>query len=583
MQACQTIEMEIARPVQKVRYDETASPTSPGHSTRPLIALAICLSLANLQFVAGWHAIQDSYSTEAQYFTLDERVHTFELTLIAAVFALTALLFAADRYFRIPRSALLTWAYRSSFLALFSLAVIRIVKAPDASRLIFQFFGPGGLWVVPRIVALILAVIALTARPAIFTRVRSLLLLLSPLLLVQIATIAWMHFTQPAPNLSARKMMAPKLHENTRGRRLVWIVFDEMDQHIAFDKRPAGLVLPELDRLRQQSFYATSALPPSQFTRDSIPSLLTGRIVQRTVPVAANDVNLVWKDDSASMRLSQQATILSAARSLGMNAAAVGHYLPYCRIFPDYLTTCESFAAPLYNQPSLWRNYVNHMPLQAAFAEHLLKTIRVSASPANFAGERAFVANQLARIVQGQLLEAKSILADPSLDFVFLHLYTPHPPGIYDVSAGSVAPDTAGGYIDNFVLVDRILGEVRRQLEAAGSWDESTILISSDHSLRHSIWLIDESPELSPDEKKLLKGQTGKAVPFVLKLPFQNRSVEYRQTFNTVVSPYLLIAVMKGEVTSAEQAARFLDGKARELGQSSLHSFAAASHANRIP
>jgi hypothetical protein len=82
---------------------------------------------------------------------------------------------------------------------------------------------------------------------------------------------------------------------------------------------------------------------------------------------------------------------------------------------------------------------------------------------------------------------------------------------------------------------------------------------------------------LSSAEKKLLKGHTGKEVPFLLKLPFQDRGVEYRQTFNTVLSPYILIAIMRGDITSAEQAARFLDANANKgRGPSSLQSVAAA-------
>ena len=59
-------------------------------------------------------------------------------------------------------------------------------------------------------------------------------------------------------------------------RRVVLLIFDELDQRIAFDQREAGFGLPQIDALRSQSIEAARAYPPSNGTRTSIPALLTG-------------------------------------------------------------------------------------------------------------------------------------------------------------------------------------------------------------------------------------------------------------------------------------------------------------------
>ena len=67
---------------------------------RPLVTLAICMSLACLQYLNMFHAVQDSYSNEARYFTFEGRGYSFELSLILNVLFVGSVLFFVDRFFR---------------------------------------------------------------------------------------------------------------------------------------------------------------------------------------------------------------------------------------------------------------------------------------------------------------------------------------------------------------------------------------------------------------------------------------------------------------------------------------------------
>jgi arylsulfatase A-like enzyme len=110
--------------------------------------------------------------------------------------------------------------------------------------------------------------------------------------------------------------------------------------------------------------------------------------------------------------------------------------------------------------------------------------------------------------------------------------------------------------MDNVVLLDRTLGEIRLTLEKAGMWDDSTILLTSDHSLR--IGLARDRPR--PTWERALQGvKQSREVPFLLKMAGQQEGFAYDAAMQTVVTKDLLLAIMKGEVRQPEQVALWLD------------------------
>src|SRR5262249_20087702 len=114
-------------------------------------------------------------------------------------------------------------------------------------------------------------------------------------------------------------------------RRVVWIVFEELDQRIAFEARPTGLELPELDRLRRESLYAHAARPPGGTTDVTISALITGRPVVAAAPLGPSDLQLTFADGKTAP-WSAEPNVFSRARVLGYDTALVGWSLPYSRI-----------------------------------------------------------------------------------------------------------------------------------------------------------------------------------------------------------------------------------------------------------
>ena len=76
---------------------------------------------------------------------------------------------------------------------------------------------------------------------------------------------------KPAPMLPAKSNLQP---------RVLWLIFDELSEEVAFASRPKNFSLPNFDRLRAESLLATNAFPPAAHTTQSIPALLTGRLIE---------------------------------------------------------------------------------------------------------------------------------------------------------------------------------------------------------------------------------------------------------------------------------------------------------------
>jgi hypothetical protein len=138
-----------------------------------------------------------------------------------------------------------------------------------------DFIGWRGLLA---LVALALAAALIWPHPALRV-VRGLAVAVSPLAVVTMVLALSMLFEVAVR--PASRWVAPVPLDRTPPslRRVVWIVLEELDQRIVFEARPAGLELPELDRLRRESLYAHAARPPAGTTDVTTPALITGRPV----------------------------------------------------------------------------------------------------------------------------------------------------------------------------------------------------------------------------------------------------------------------------------------------------------------
>jgi arylsulfatase A-like enzyme len=100
-----------------------------------------------------------------------------------------------------------------------------------------------------------------------------------------------------------------------------------------------------------------------------------------------------------------------------------------------------------------------------------------------------------------------------------------------------------------------MLGEIRKTVEDNNLWEDSTIIVSSDHQWRVNIYQND----LSEKERQITGGKEDARVPFFLKLKGQKETAIYDKPFNTVILHDLILAIMKGEVSTVNEVQTWLN------------------------
>lgn len=367
--------------------------------------------------------------------------------------------------------------------------------------------------------------------------VRRLLLFLIFLMPINLITTAWaIHTAWPLERYAGKQ--APRLASTAAQPRVVWIIFDDWDEFLTFRERPAGLSLPEIDRFRAQSLHAEIAFPPAADTLESLPSLITGRIVRKSRTTAPDELLLTMADTQKREPWSQQANVFSRARQLNVNGAVAGFYHPYPRVIGP--SVVESFSAAFI---SMDKNPVYFSGLSGfeKIRFHLwdaLHRVPLIKNSGLLGGRRA---RRISRI-DYELVHRHSLkmAVEPDLGLVLLHYPLPHPPGIYDRTRGRVTEQSKSGYVENLALTDVTLRELRQTMEAAGLWDSSFVLISSDHPLK-------EDARRHP------------WIPFLLKTPGQKTAFSYPTPFNSVLTQELILSALRGEIHTPEEAAAWLD------------------------
>jgi hypothetical protein len=281
----------------------------------------------------------------------------------------------------------------------------------------------------------------------------------------------------------------------------------------------------------------------------SLPSLINGRIVSDARPAGANELLVTYAGPGGPVPWSTQPTVFSRARDAGFNTALVGWWHPYCRVLGNSLTFCsQSFAG--YSEPGStlpvllvdeFRRLVGAFPVVGRL----------------LLSERENEIRQARGMYVRTLQDAEKVAVDPAFGLVFIHWPVPHSPFIYSRSRNDFALDGSGTYLDNLVLADRTLGEVRRAMESAGTWEDTTVLISSDHGLRP--FIEDLLPAWGGRRLTAPHGGTDRRVPFIMKLPHQGQAVAYDAPFNTVLSCDLVLALLRGELSSTANVIQRMD------------------------
>jgi hypothetical protein len=335
--------------------------------------------------------------------------------------------------------------------------------------------------------------------------------------------------------------------------RVVWIIFDEMSEAIAFGQRPRNLRLPEFDRLRNDSFYGTSAHSPGASTAVSMPALTIGEPVSTSSPNGPRELILRMPSRSSPVSWSLVPNVFDAARAMGFNTALVGWYHAYGRVLNRSLTRCY-WTGGLF--PSGVEERVEPQPLLASILDRAWLQFARFRRHVPGADSALDDREEKCRRFALQVARSAELAADASIGLSLLHLQVPHPPSIYNRATGVIGAAPGNGYLDGMALADRTLGDLCRTLERAGLWDRTTILISADHGWRTARWR--EVGDWNAEDEANSHTDTS-GVPFLVKLAGRTEALEYGKPFDTIVTRSLILEILAGRVTSASDVQRWIE------------------------
>ena len=346
----------------------------------------------------------------------------------------------------------------------------------------------------------------------------------------------------------------PPAQPLTTHRPLVlWIVFDELSYDQVYGSRYLGLELPTLDSFAQQSTVFTQVVPAGTHTEAILPALISG-VPDDRVRSSSDGQHLYLHVPASPAAAAHwqpfhpEQTVFAEARSLGYRPAIVGWYNPYCRLLSSQLSSCAWANKTIRTYPG---STIRDNLFYSMF--RLLPKISSLLFPHHFRSYDQTIDSQQHIDDYKQLYSAADkTLADPSLDFVFLHMPIPHPFGIYDRRAGvlTTGPST---YIDNLALVDKYLAHLRQTLQQQHEWDDATILIMGDHSWRTQlIW--ESEPDWSAEEQRASHGGKFDDRPFfALKLPHQQTPASISSTVHALDTSSLLSTLLRHQISTPQQ------------------------------
>jgi hypothetical protein len=530
--------------------------------------LLVCFSLGNLCFLRRWYDLEHLQERSMNYYRTAPESPALLIATVAASCLLSLAFYAVWLWVeRRPTPAKLKFAHCGFLLVLmFPLESVR------------QYWNTEGTShdlatniVILTIEAILAAgvLLALAGNTRMVTASRRIAMMLTLLFPAMLLDFTWGNMGAEPESAYRPKPAAPLLqpHGSADGkeRRVVWVLFDELDQRLAFDLKQPKVDLPELDRLRAESFAASAAQQTAGWTTLALPSLLSGTVFESAELKDAGTLEVRREGSRTGTSWRDEPNVFKKARAAGFNAALIGWHHPYCRVLGDQVVKCVEVpsghpTAALLRETSAteagaWRSIPFLFYLEWANLHDVFRPAESSS-----VGERdEYVQQRQQRqyFLMRDLVYATA--ADRNVDFLFAHLPLPHLFAIYDAKRHDFTRSNRTSYADNLALVDRTVGELRRTLEQAGLWDSTTLMITSDHGLRPELWRgrMGWTEEL----ERLTGGKQTPLVPLIVKMADEHQAVAYDRPFSSVVQSDLVLAALRGQVKTAADVAAWIDGQ----------------------
>jgi hypothetical protein len=506
----------------------------------------LCFSLANLLSIPAWQKLFSPDYAYRLYMDLpsqDLGAFNYFITILmtmGAVFLLGFSFFIGFHWID-SRQSKISRCLKNLAIVSLSLWMLNIVRYQTVVSA--QWMQEHYLMTSLLSIALILLLICIYRyQDRFFQIVKTALLITSPFVLVTYfmafdrAQHVY-HYHNVSYPVAGTLVDSPRTHS-----KIIWIIFDELDLRIAFENRDENLSLPELDKFKDQSVFASNAYGGGHWTMVSVPSMLYGQNFVTVKPLSDSTLQLQNKNEIIHCS-NELKSIFQSMREKNCNSAIAGCFHPYLRLFGGYLASCNSNwnnqkngAWPSFAQ--IWKNLWDSFPG--------FRQLYCSSSQ-----EEAILSAEIYTQTHTEFLDA---LKNPHIHFAFAHYLLPHPPAFYHAREERFCSAAESDYSGNLVLLDKTLSQIRQTLENIDEWESSTIVIVSDHGLRPT-----SQHCLSERDLAIISGDFDERVPLMIKMPFQQQELMYDRPVNTTAICGLLLGVAENQLKTAEDVANWLD------------------------
>ncbi len=507
---------------------------------------AISISSINLVFLTVWRGL--IFPTTGSYHS---KFGPTQMDIIVAVALL--LIFSVVLYFLLTKFAnsgnrILVYLGNLILLGLV-LICINSFRISFQEQITSAFSSLGGLAAVafPSILGIVILLSFFISRKKTVAIIGTIFLILFPFSFITVFTSisGALFYSYPSAERLSTILSSTKDSKPENQNRIVWIVFDEFDYHYGLEDSVQSSQMKNFKRLQSRSLNSTNAHSPAYDTLESIPSLLIGTQVARTRYLNNRDLLLRLKDSERTIQFSKSDSVFSDLKQSGIRNAAIGWYHPYCDIYGKSLNDC--YWASMFPE-----NEVYKPGLRNALVKDLKLAMYSIPGIFRFINSRMEIEPYFNRYKE-IMTNSQNALNNSDNGFVFIHLPVPHSPNIYNAKTESFSGK--GKYQDNLVLSDKSLGKVLDILESNEEFDSSTIIVSSDHQWRKiNIDRDGVGEQNSPNDVKEYD-----RIPFIVKLPNQDSSVEYKKPFNTAITRSMIGAISKNQIKTKEDLVNWLD------------------------
>lgn len=513
--------------------------------------LGIAFSLANLWFISFWKRLV--YPLNDQYFDFEPHSLFEYLAVFVDVLLLTFIFLIL---INLPNFFLRNWL-KYSFQIIF--LIIGSFAFGALSNEIIKWFSPKTINFVnlplPLLVLSLCFVFAVKQKfriSAIVENLKSSALFLLPFSFLLFPQLLWAELVVN-PEILQPKSIEKDYSGNRKSKlypKVVWIIFDEADYVALTTAGRNNTNLPEFELLMNQSFTAQNALSPNDYTIRSIASLVTGEIVHSTTYIGANDLKLGLVDRSKPISLKESFNIFKEVRNLGGDTGIVGIHHPYSRVFQGQVAfaywrgltppKCSSLANIIDCSINIFIDSLLTIPFLPRFF------------PSLWAADVAFNNDRDWQVETHNFLTEKAteLISDSKLDLLYFHFGIPHSPFLARTNLNGNET-----YFNSLEVANDTLKQLRETLEKTRQWDDTVLIVSSDHW-----WRSKEAKDfnyLPEDERE--KALSDIRIPFIVKFAGQKKRVDYSHPFNTVITKDFILALFKNEIKKPEEFIMWLN------------------------